>query len=391
MSDHSSHTTGVHAGRHDLADQGTHAPPLDRSTTYPIRDLDRGSESIESLSDGGRPKGNSVYQRLHNPTVARFEEAMAEMEGAEAAVAFGSGMAAVTASLLAAKQKGRHIVGVRPLYGGTDHLLGSGLLDVEVTWAQPDRLEAAVESDTSLVFIETPANPTLKLVDIQTVVRQAGEVPVLVDSTFATPALQRPLSHGAALSLHSATKFIGGHGDLMGGVVCGSEPWARRLRRVRNATGGSIEPRGAYDLHRGLQTLSVRMERAQQTAGELVGRLAEHPAVSTVHYPGFDGPREREIVDRQMAGPGTMVAFELAAGYEAAVSVMHDVSLITPAVSLGSTDTLIQHPAGLTHKSVDEEARKTCGITEGLMRLSVGLEDLDDLWEDLQVALPSGE
>lgn len=389
MSDHSSHTTGVHAGRHDLADRGTHAPPLDRSTTYPIRDLDRGSESIDALSEGKPPKGNSIYQRLHNPTVARFEEAMAEMEGAEASVAFGSGMAAVSASLLAAKQEGRHIVAVRPLYGGTDHLLDSGLLDVEVSWSQASEVESAIEADTSMVFIETPANPTLKLVDIERIVGQAGDVPVLVDSTFATPVLQQPLNHGAALSLHSATKFIGGHGDLMGGVVCGSEAWARRLRRVRNATGGSMEPRTAYDLHRGLQTLPVRIERAQQTAGRLVDRLAEHPAVSEVYYPSRGGREEREIVDRQMAGPGSMVAFEVRAGYEAAASVMHDVSLMTPAVSLGSTDTLIQHPAGLTHRSVEQTDREAAGITEGLLRLSVGLEDLDDLWEDLQGALPA--
>jgi methionine-gamma-lyase len=215
------HTTAVHAGRMDLAALGVHAPPLDLSSTYPLGDVDLAGGSYESLAQGEHPtEGGPVYARLWNPTVARFESALATLEGTPESVAFASGMAALTAVLLACARSGqRHVVALRPLYGGTDHVLATGLLGTEVTWTTPDAVAAAVRPDTGLVIFETPANPTLELVDISDVVAQAGEVPVLVDSTFATPVLQRPAQHGAALVMHSATKFLGGHGDVVGGVV----------------------------------------------------------------------------------------------------------------------------------------------------------------------------
>ena len=377
-------TCAVHAGRHDLRELGVHTPPIDLSTTYPITGLEEARDSIDQMMEGKPPDENAIYSRLHNPTVARFEAGLAELEQAEAAVAFGSGMAAMTASILAARERGGHVVAARPLYGGTDGLLSSGLLGVEVTWADVDSLASAVGPNTSLVIVETPANPTLELVDIEQVVARAGEVPVLVDSTFATPVLQRPLDHGAAMVLHSGTKFLGGHGDVVAGVVATSEAFARQLRVVRSLTGGILHPRAAYDLHRGLQTLSLRVHKAQEGAGLLAGRLREHQAVAGVHYPGFPQCDPKELVGRQMKGPGSMVAFELVDGFEAAVSVMQKVDLITPAVSLGSTDTLIQHPAGLTHRKVDPEVRQRHGITDGLMRMSVGVEDPEDLWQELR-------
>src|SRR5690606_13310038 len=230
-------TRAVHAGRADLPALGVHALPLDLSTTYPFTDLDAATHSLDALVQGQAEAPNAVYARLHNPTVARFEDALAALEEAEAAVAFGSGMAALTAVLLAAKQDGGHVVGVRPLYGTSDHLVSSGLLGLDVTWTSADAVGEAIRPETSLVIIETPANPTLALVDIEAVVAQAGDVPVLVDSTFATPVLQRPLAHGATFALHSATKFLGGHGDVIAGVVATTEEWARRLRQVRVATG----------------------------------------------------------------------------------------------------------------------------------------------------------
>jgi methionine-gamma-lyase len=232
-------TRSVHAGRDDLAALGVHVPPIDLSTTYPLPDVNTGGASYDSLAEGRGPDGGSlVYQRLWNPTVARFEVALAELEHTDGAVAFGSGMAALTACLLAGVAAGRpHVVAVRPLYGGSDHLLSTGLLGTTVTYTQPSEVAGAIRPDTGLVIVETPANPTLALVDIAAVAAAAGDVPVLVDNTFATPVLQQPARHGASLVLHSATKYLGGHGDVMGGVVAAGAEWVGRLRQIRAVTG----------------------------------------------------------------------------------------------------------------------------------------------------------
>ncbi|RFF27775.1 MULTISPECIES: PLP-dependent aspartate aminotransferase family protein [unclassified Wenzhouxiangella] len=381
------HTTGVHAGREDLRQLGVHALPVDLSTTYPLQDLASGTASLDALVAGQAEAENPVYARLLNPTVARFEKALARLERAEAAVGFASGMAALTAIVLATQESGREIVAVRPIYGTSDHLLDSGLLGNRVTWTTADQVAEAVSDETAFVLIETPANPTLELVDIADVVRQAGDVPVVVDSTFATPVLQQPLELGAAIVLHSATKFLGGHGDVIAGAVACSEARAAKLRQVRVATGALMHPWAAYLLHRSLPTLKLRVERAQQTAMDLAERLSGHPAVGRVFYPGWNDAAQRDLLERQMSGGGCILAFELEAGYRSASTVMQNVSLMMPAVSLGSVDTLIQHPAGLTHRVVSETGRESGGIGDGLLRLSVGLEEADDLWEDLSDAL----
>ena len=381
-------TRAVHAGRADFGALGVHAPPIDLSSTYPTPDLDAAARSFDSLVSGDAPQGSFVYQRLFNPTTDRFERALAELEGAEDAAAFASGMAAFSAVLLAAKSRGSHVVAVRPMYGTADHLLSSGLLGLSVTWTTQDAIAAAIRPDTALVAIETPANPTLELVDIASVVRQARGVPVLVDSTFATPVLQRPMEHGAALVLHSATKFLGGHGDVLAGVVAGSHALVRDIKHVRAATGGLLHPLSSYLLHRGLQTLELRVERAQSTARSLAERLDLDPRIGRVRYPGLAGHDTRRLIGRQMTGPGSVLSFELANGDPAAMrAFVGALKLITPAVSLGSTDTLIQPPATLTHRVVDERARESSGVTSGLLRLSAGLEDPLDLWRDLDQAL----
>ena len=384
-------TNAVHAGRDDFRELGIHAPPIDLSTTYPVASLDEAITDLDAMLEGARPEHTNIYARLASPTVDRYEKALALLEGAEDAVAFSSGMAAITACLLAASLRGRHIVGVRPLYGGTDHLLESGLLGLSVTWAAPDEVRSALRADTSLIVIETPGNPTLALVDIEDIVRQAGDVPVLVDSTFATPVLQHPIAHGAAFSLHSATKFLGGHGDVMAGIVATSAALAGELRKVRILTGALLHPMAAYLLHRGLPTLPVRVREAQRTAIELAHRLQGHPAVSRVLFPGMPGCDPEGLVGRQMRGPGAVLAFELHGGLRAASIVMEHVRLITPAVSLGSTDTLIEHPAGLTHRVCTGASRAESGIDDGLLRISVGLEDVDDLWRDLHAALDAAQ
>ena len=377
----------VHAGRDDLHDLGVHVPPIDLSTTYPIDDLSLATQSLDALAQGAADTANPIYARLNNPTVRRFETALAKLEGAADAVAFSSGMAVLTACFLAARADGGHVVAVRPLYGGTDHLLTSGLLSLDVTFAEADGIAAACREDTSLVILETPANPTLALADIEQVVQQAGSVPVLVDNTFATPVLQRPLAHGATLVVHSATKFLGGHGDIMGGVVATHEEWAHRLRQVRILTGAVLYPMAGYMLHRGLQTLPVRVERAQATAQWLASRLADHPAMKNVLYPGLATGDPQRLVGRQMKGPGSLISFEVEGGYEVAARITKEVRMLTPAVSLGSVDSLIEHPAGLTHRTVDPEIRRQFGITDGLLRISVGLEAPEDLWEDLEGAI----
>src|SRR5690606_25056686 len=268
-----------------------------------------------------------------------------------------------------------------------DSLLVGGITGMEVTFAEPDEVAQAMRPDTALVILETPANPTLSLVDIASVVRQAGDVAVLVDSTFSTPVLQRPLELGATIVLHSATKFLGGHGDVVAGVIVTNDEWARRVRRVRVATGGILHPLAAYLLHRGLATLPLRVERAQATAQELARRLDEAPEVVRVHYPGLPGADPTGLIGRQMSGPGRDLAFELAGGYKPAAACMEAMRLATPAVSPGSVDTLIQHPAGLTHRGIDPAVRLASGIADGMLRLSPGLEDVEDLWADLRRGL----
>ncbi|WP_082297721.1 trans-sulfuration enzyme family protein [Microbacterium sp. GCS4] len=375
-------TLAVHGGRSELSALGVHALPIDLSTTNPLPDIERGGDSYEAMATGGRPPadGSMVYARLWNPTVARFEEALAELEHTEATVAFSSGMAAMTAVILAhGPAAGKHhVVAVRPLYGGTDHLLGSGLLGVDTTYCAPHEVASALRADTGLIVVETPANPTLEIADIAAIVAQAGEVPVVVDNTFATPVLQNPIDLGAAMSLHSATKYLGGHGDVIAGAVACDERTAEALRRGRAVTGGLLHPLGAYLLHRGLTTLPVRMRAQQESARAIVQWLIDRPEVAEVFYPGLDGDPEG-ILRRQMRGTGAMIALRMRGGYAAASAVTSATTLFTHAVSLGGVDSLIQHPAALTHRPVPAEARPDADV----LRLSIGLEHVDDLIADL--------
>ena len=380
-------TLAVHAGMEGLAATGSHVPTIDLSTTNPLPSVEAGGDSYDALAAGHTPDPGqtAVYQRLWQPGVARFETALAALEGTSHAVAFASGMAALSACLVATVGRGRpHVVAMRPLYGGSDHVLASGLLGTRVTWAAtPVEVAAAIGPDTGLVVLETPGNPTCELVDIEAVVAAAGEVPVLVDNTFATPVLQNPARHGARLVLHSATKFLGGHGDVVGGVVACDQEWAEALRPVRALTGGILHPMAAYLLHRGLRTLPIRVREQQRTAAALATRLAAHEAVAEVRYPGLPGHDPHGVLGRQMRGTGSILALDLVGGYAAAVRFVETCELASHAVSLGGVDTLVQHPASLTHRPVAPEARPGVGI----VRVSVGLEHVDDLTVDLLQAL----
>ncbi|WP_175417309.1 PLP-dependent aspartate aminotransferase family protein [Arthrobacter sp. 24S4-2] len=375
----------VHAGRNGLTEQGVHAVPIDLSTTAPLPSVHDGGQAYEQMATGGvHLEGQStVYQRLWNPTVARFEDGVAALEGAPEAVAFATGMAALSAALLATVAAGKkHVVAVRPLYGGSDHILASGVLGTEVTFSSADGVRAALRPDTGLVIVETPANPSLELVDIARLAADADGVPLLVDNTFASPVLQQPLAHGATLVLHSATKFLGGHGDAMGGVIAACPEWTTRLRQVRAVTGGILTPWPAYLLHRGLATLPVRVRAQQATAHKVATALAGHGLVKDVFYPGLPECDPLGLVGTQMSGPGSLMAFELASA-EHAERIPPAVRMITHAVSLGGIDTLIQHPAGLTHRPVAAEAKPHAR----LLRLSVGLEDSADIVADLVQAI----
>ncbi|MGO4384250.1 trans-sulfuration enzyme family protein [Specibacter sp. RAF43] len=377
----------VHAGREDLAALGVHAVPLDMSTTAPLTSVEAGGLAYEQMATGGvpQPGQSTVYQRLWNPTVARFEDGVAQLETAAESVSFATGMAALAAVLLAAVAAGKpHVVAVRPLYGGSDHVLATGLLGTRVTFVHPGEVRAALRPDTGLVVAETPANPDLRLLDIKALVAEADGVPVMIDNTFATPVLQRPLELGAALVLHSATKFFGGHGDAMGGVVATSADWASRLRQVRAITGGLLTPWPAYLLHRGLATLPVRVRAQQENAFKIASALQSHEAVSRVLYPGLAECDPLGLVGTQMSGPGTLLSFEVdTADY--AERIPGAVKFITHAVSLGGVDTLIQHPAGLTHRPVAADAKPHATM----LRVSVGLEDPEDILADLVQAIES--
>ena len=379
-------TIAVHSGMDGVADSGSHVPTIDLSTTNPLTGVDVGGESYENLATGGRlAEGQSaVYQRLWQPGVARFEDGLSALEGTPGTVAFASGMAALTAVLISCVTAGRpHIVALRPLYGGTDHVLATGLLGTTVTWVTASEVAGAIRDDTGLVLLESPANPTLELTDIRTVVDASGQVPVMVDNTFATPILQRPIEHGATLVMHSATKYLGGHGDAMGGTISGPVEWMVRLRQVRALTGGLLHPFGAYLLHRGLRTLPVRVRAQQSTAGTLAERLVGHPALNRVLYPGLPGQDPQGLLGRQASGAGALIALDLGGGYDAAVRFTEALRLISHAVSLGGIDSLVQHPASLTHRPVEASARPGAGI----VRLSIGLEHGDDLLADILQAL----
>lgn len=389
-------TLAVHAGRHDFNDLGVHAPPIDLSTTAPLVDIDSGGQAYEVMATGGTFAGQSstVYRRLWNTTVARLEGALTELETQRLAaaksdisqfesVAFATGMAAISAVLLSRVKAGKsHVVAVRPLYGGTDYLLASGLFGGSVSFVEADQIESAITADTGLVVVETPANPTLELLDLRDIVGRAGDVPVMVDNTFATPVLQQPLEFGVTFVVHSATKYIGGHGDAMGGIVATSNRHAIDLRQIRAITGSLLDPQSAFLLHRGLPTLALRVLAAQSTAIEMATWLTSVPKVSRVFFPGLGDSDPKALIGSQMTGPGAMIGIDLNGDFQAAQQLCRNLKIATHAVSLGSTDTLIQHPAGLTHRPVASAAKPG----QGILRISIGLESPQDLMADFDQA-----
>jgi cystathionine beta-lyase/cystathionine gamma-synthase len=369
------------------AGEGSHAAPLFQTSSYVYPDA--------GAADRAAAGEAYLYARHGNPTVESLERAVADLEGAEAGLAFASGMAAVSSVLLARAEPGE-VVASEGMYGGTTELLGDlgprqGLtLRLVPAW-DTDAVRAALSPRTRAILVETITNPLLRVADLTALGALAREhrVPLLVDSTFATPLLCRPLEHGAEVVIHSVSKYIGGHGDLIGGVAVGSAAALAGVRRHRTLLGGSMDPFCAWLALRGLRTLAVRLERQCATAARLAETLSRIPNVRRVHYPGRPDHPDHQRAARLLAAPGAMVSFELADG--AAARRFYDrVQVIARAASLGEVSSLLTHPASFSHKGLPAEERARLGIADGLLRLSVGLEDPADLEEDLRQALEAG-
>lgn len=368
------------------------SPPIHLSSTFRFRSAQEAARVFD-----GSEKGYA-YSRIANPTVDLFEEKIGRLEGAEASVAVGSGMAAVCAAALTLAKPGDNLIACTTLYGGTfalfnDHLPEFGISPRFVA-PRPDltatELIAHMDDRTRFLFMETPANPTLSILDIEVWAEAANVsgIPLIVDNTFATPYLQRPICLGAHLVVHSATKYLGGHADLIGGAVIGSAALVNRIRSgYVHHFGPVLSPTNAWLLLRGMKTLAIRMDRHCENAQTLARHLSAHPKVTQVHYPGLASHPGHDLAKRQMSGFGGMISFEVAGGVQAGARLMNAVRLCTLAVSLGDCDTLIQHPASMTHSTYSPEQRKKAGIADGLIRISVGIEHVDDIVADLDQAL----
>jgi len=367
---------------------GAHAKPIYQTSTFAFRDADHGEALFKGTEKG------YIYSRLGNPTIQALEQEIAALEGAEVGAAFASGMAAISAVLLAYCCAGDNYVCTMPIYGGT-HALGMKVLPHynieprEVNCCDLAAIEAAIDEHTKLLLIETPANPTIRLVDIEACVEIAHRknIILVVDNTFATPFLQQPLKMGADIIVHSATKYISGHGDTVAGLVVGSAELMEPVILIQHEVGGVISPFNAFLLLRGLKTLAIRMERHCLNAMKVAQYLCFHPKIDYVLFPGLTTHPEHELAKRQMKDFGGMLAFVLKGGRDPAKIVLNNVKLATNAVSLGDCDTLISHPGSTTHSSFSDDDLRGAGMDPGLVRLSVGIEDYHDIIDDLGQAM----
>ncbi|MCK9213149.1 MAG: PLP-dependent aspartate aminotransferase family protein [Rhodoferax sp.] len=381
-------TRAVHAGQHPDPGTGAIATPISQTTAFGYGTLEQGAAIFAGEAPGYR------YSRFANPTVAALEAKMADLEGAQAAVAFASGTAATSSVLLGLLKPGDEIAFLGPLYGGTEGLfrqLGERF-GIRVVDATQQGLAASLTPATRMVWVETLTNPSLRLHDLAEVaaIAKARGVLTVADNTFCTPCLARPLEHGIDLAMHSMTKYLGGHGDATGGIVAGSVALVASVRKTGlSHVGGNLSPQEAFLFLRGIKTLPLRMAAHCEGAAAVAHFLAGHPAVRVVHYPGLASHPQHALARRLLQGGfGGMVAFELVRNERsAAATMLNQLQLFTQAVSLGDVDSLACHPASTTHSFVTAEARAQNGITEGLIRLSVGIEHPDDLIADLEHAL----
>lgn len=383
-------TQAVHGG--NLENQyGALATPIYQTSTFVFDDAAQGGARFAGKEPG------YIYGRLGNPTVTVAEQKIALLEGAEAAAAMAAGMGAISSTLWTFLNAGDHMIAGRTLYGCTFALMEHSLerMGIEISFVDtrdPENVRKAMKKNTKLVYLETPVNPSLDLADIEKIAQIAHEqegVRVIVDNTFSTPVCQHPLALGADLVVHSATKYLNGHGDVIAGFAVGSRDDIARIKMVgiKDCTGSVLSPFQAYLLIRGMKTLGVRVRQHVANAQKVAEFLQDHPQVEEVLYPGLPSFPQYDLAQKQMDYPGAMISFKVKGGLEEGASVMNKVKLCTLAVSLGDCETLIEHPASMTHSTYSPEERKKAGIAENLIRLSVGLEDADDIIADLDQAL----
>ncbi len=364
------------------------ATPLYQTSTFRAAD----AATIAKYAEQTQPP--AYYTRWGNPTTDVLERVIADLEGGEKCLAFSSGMAAVSTTLLGLLQPGDHVVAGSSLYTAITEVLSNDMAELGISTdfvdpTDPEAFARAAKKSTRMFYVETPTNPTMQLTDLAGVCRIADEMGIVtvVDNTFASPYNQKPLAAGADVVIHSATKYLSGHTDVLGGCVISDAETVQQLWRKRTMLGGSIDPFAAWLLLRGIKTLALRMERHNRNALAVAEALQSHPAVVRVIYPGLPNHPQHELAVRQMSGFGGMVAFEVSGGRAAGVSLVESTRLAILAVSLGGVETLIEHPASMSHAPLDDEQLRQAGIPPGLIRLSVGIEDPHDLIADLRQAL----
>jgi methionine-gamma-lyase len=378
----------VHAGLDPMAVMGAVSVPIFQSSTFAFENADQGAGRFAKTEKG------YIYTRLGNPTTAALEQAVCELEGGYGALGAASGMAAISTTMLAFLRTGDHIIGTDAVYGPSrllaeQHLSRLGIASSWVPTEEIEEVQRALRPETKMIYIETPANPTIKLTDLEACSKLARKHGLLlvVDNTFSSPLLQRPLDHGADVVVHSMTKYINGHADVVAGmIVCGDQAHHEKVEAMLHSLGGTMDPHQAWLVLRGLRTLALRVERAQQNARRLAEWLDACPQVSWISYPGLPSHPQHELMQRQMKGPGSMISFGVHGGLEAAKQVINSVKLATLAVSLGGVETLIEHPASMTHAGMPREEREEAGIKDDLIRIAVGCEAFDDLRADLEQA-----
>jgi len=381
-------TASVWAGELEEFYKGATTPPIVNSVTYGYHDLEDWYEVALGNKEG------HIYSRNTNPTVEVFEEKVRVLEHAEAATAFSTGMAAISNTLFSLLAPGDKVVTIKDTYGGTSRLFLEFLpaINVDVTLCETghhEEMEEEISKGCTLVYLETPTNPTLKVLDLKRLIHAAKTVNaiVVVDNTFATPINQNPILLGADIVVHSATKFLGGHSDVMGGVACGNKELIKRIFQYREITGASLHPMSAYMLARGMKTLELRILRQNKSAMAVAEFLSTHPQVDEVFYPGLPTHKGHDFVKNQMSGFGGMLSFSLKGGYESVKKCLPRLKLAHLAASLGSVSSLAGPPRTTSHVELTEAQRAELGIPESLIRYSVGIENIEDLIDDLTQAL----
>jgi len=382
-------TRAVHAGKKaDFSAVRPHVTPIYQTVNFDYRDTDEGLAIFAEQAKG------YIYSRYSNPTVAVLNRIVSDLEEGEAALSFGSGMAAISSALLAVTQSGDHIVASSAIYGGTRELLQTYLprLGIETTFVNitnPEEVKRALRKTTRVIYTEPLGNPTLAVAEVPALAELAKSAgaKLVVDNTFTPPGIFQPLKRGADVVIHSATKYLGGHGDLTGGVVVGAMDFIRRLQPVMQHFGGIISPFIAWLVIRGIRTLGVRLQRHCTNAMTIARFLAEHPKIERVYYPGLPSHPQHALAKRLFNGFGGMLSFEVKGGFEAGKVVMDSCRVCNFTVSLGEIDTLIIHPASTSHVTLSREERLAIGVSDGLIRLSVGIEDVEDVIADLEQAL----